>query len=307
MNRKTCLIPHPIPYQGSKRWIAPTVARCLPTDTQVLIEPFAGSAAVSLAAAYWRRAKKFVLGDVNAPLIALWAEIIERPQELSRAYALLWREQEGREREYYNQVRAEFNKSHRPDLLLYLLARCVKAAVRYNSDGEFNNSPDNRRRGARPATMKERICGASQLLRAKTGLQVGDYGELLERARPQDVVYMDPPYQGVCKKRDARYLGPVRFEDLVGRLEGLNRRGISYIVSYDGRTGERRHGRTLPSELGLAHFEVEAGCSTQATLLGRREKTYESLYLSEALLRRIDVLPFPLKSGRWAQQMLIGV
>jgi len=307
MNRKTCLIPHPIPYQGSKRWIAPTVARCLPADTQVLIEPFAGSAAVSLAAAYWRRAKNFVLGDVNAPLIALWAEIIERPQELSRAYALLWRKQGGRERKYYNQVRAEFNKSHRPDLFLYLLARCVKAAVRYNSDGEFNNSPDNRRKGARPATMKERICGASQLLKGKTGLHVGDYGELLERASPKDVVYMDPPYQGVCKKRDARYLEPVRFEELVGRLEDLNRRGISYIVSYDGRTGERRHGRTLPSELGLAHFEVEAGCSTQATLLGRRENTYESLYLSEALLRRMDVLPFPLKPGKWAQQMLIGV
>ena len=38
---------------------------------------------------------------------------------------------------------------------------------------------------------------------------------------------------------------------------------------------------------GLAHIEVHAGRSTQATLLGRDDDTYESLYLSPALAKAI--------------------
>jgi DNA adenine methylase len=37
--------------------------------------------------------------------------------------------------------------------------------------------------------------------------------------------------------------------------------------------------------LGLNKIEIEAGRSTQATLLGRKEITVESLYLSPNLLR----------------------
>ena len=60
-------VPHPIPYQGSKRHIALEILRYFPPDAQRLIEPFAGSAAVSLAAAYYRRAQSFTLNDINAP------------------------------------------------------------------------------------------------------------------------------------------------------------------------------------------------------------------------------------------------
>src|SRR5207253_11286383 len=60
------------------------------------------------------------------------------------------------------------NRTRRPHHFLYLLARCVKASVRYNADGEFNQSPDNRRMGALPETMREQILGASFLLKGKT-------------------------------------------------------------------------------------------------------------------------------------------
>ena len=44
-------VPHPIPYQGSKRGIARLILKYFPDDVDTLIEPFAGSAAVSLAVA----------------------------------------------------------------------------------------------------------------------------------------------------------------------------------------------------------------------------------------------------------------
>jgi DNA adenine methylase len=97
---------------------------------------------------------------------------------------------------------------------------------------------------------------------------------------------MDPPYQGVCKNRDPRYVRLLGFESFVEALHELNRRYISYILSYDGRTGDKSYGRPMPESLELAHIEIDAGRSSQATLLGRDHNTYESVYLSPALIQR---------------------
>jgi len=284
-------VPHPIPYQGSKRSLAPEILRYFPDDTERLVEPFAGAAAVSLAAAYYHKARRFLLNDVNGPLMDLWLKILAEPQKLAEQYCQLWQQQAGQEREYYDWVRDQFNRTHRPDYLLYLLARCVKASVRYNTLGEFNQSPDNRRRGARPETMAAHIHGASQLLAGRTGVLCGDYCTALQQTTPADLIYMDPPYQGVSGRRDARYVRKLSFAEFVETLQEFNDRKLSYIVSYDGRTGPKRHGEPLPAGLNLTHIELAAGVSSQATLLGRRAKTYESLYLSPALVQRIGLSP----------------
>ena len=161
-------VPHPIPYQGSKRKIASLILSFFPKHAVRLIEPFAGSAAISLAAIYHGMADKIIINDRHKPIADLWREIIFRPEELSGKYEELWQDQLGREREYYDFVRDEFNKNHQPDCFLYLLARCVKGAIRYNSDGQFNNSPDNRRKGATPANMRKRVMGDSLLLKGRT-------------------------------------------------------------------------------------------------------------------------------------------
>ena len=123
-------VPHPIPYQGSKRKIARYVLACFPRDIDTLIEPFAGSAAITIAAASLGKASRFYINDLNAPLMSLWEEIINDPQGLSGKYAHLWEEQQENAREYYDLVRDKFNATHKPEYLLYLLARCVKASVR---------------------------------------------------------------------------------------------------------------------------------------------------------------------------------
>lgn len=285
------VVPHPIPYQGSKRSLARTILSCFPKETERLIEPFAGSAAVSLAAAYYGKAKYFLLNDINEPLMRLWAAIIDEPETIVASYAKLWEEQTGHEREYYDGIRNDFNRTHRPDLFLYLLARCVKASIRYNPSGHFNQSPDNRRRGADPKAMAERIMGASRLLKGKTTLMCSDYRDALRLAKPGDIVYMDPPYQGVSGTRDRRYISHLSYETFSETLNELNDKGIWYIVSYDGRSGSKTYGKLLPASLGLAHIEIEVGRSSQATLLGRKHKTCESIYLSPALLKVLHEMP----------------
>lgn len=288
-------MPHPIPYQGSKRLIAPTILALCPRHVSRLVEPFAGSAAVSIAAAFRRQAASFWLNDAHAPLIGLWREILNRPKVLADAYTDLWESQQGRERVFFDEVRTRFNRQHDAADFLYLLARCVKAAIRYNSAGEFNNTPDNRRLGARPAEMRRRINGAATLLARRTRLTAADYKRVLADCEGGDLIYMDPPYQGVCGDRDQRYAPKMMHDQFCCELECLNRRGLMYVVSYDGRTGDKQYGEPLPADLCLLHLEIRVGRSTQATLLGRSCVTYESLYLSPSLRQR---LPKHMKPAR---------
>jgi DNA adenine methylase len=281
------IIPHPIPYQGSKRNLASRILCYFPAGVHTLIEPFAGSGAISLAAAAKGMARRYHLNDLNKPLMDLWNLIINEPEKIARQYEDIWNAQHHERRSYYDRIRDEFNKTGRPDYFLYLLARCVKASVRYNANGEFNQSPDNRRKGALPKTMRMHILGASYILKGKSMCSCKDYRDVIQNATAHDLVYMDPPYQGVCSNRDPRYLKNVEFEEFVEALEFLNSRDISYIISYDGRTGNKAYGKKLPGHLELCHEELFAGRSTQATLLGRNATTVESLYLSPALVEKI--------------------
>lgn len=285
-------IPHAIQYQGSKRSLAPTILRYFPKNVDRLIEPFAGSAAITMAAVAGQLALRFLVNDINRPLVELLRLMVESPVETASRYEEIWNGQHGDSLGHYYQVRDEFNRTQNPVLFLYLLARCVKGSVRYNADGLFNQSPDKRRFGTQPKTMRANIFGVSALLKGRAAFSSLDYREVLAQATADDLVYMDPPYQGVCGDRDARYRAGIGHDDFVLALEDLNTRGISYIVSYDGRRGDKNFGEPLPAFLDLTHLELAAGRSSQATLLGRDELTYESLYLSRALSERTpDSLP----------------
>jgi len=283
--------PQPIPYQGSKRGIAARILEFFPVQVDQLVEPFAGSAALSLAVASRRSAKRFWLNDAHKPLMDLWTAIIETPETLAESYDFLWHDQLGQEKEYFNLVRERFNCLHEPADFLYLLARCVKAAIRYNSRGEFNNTPDNRRKGARPVEMRNRLLHASALFHQRVRLTSKDYLEVLDECTPNDLVYMDPPYQGVCRNRDQRYCPPFEHSVFCTAIEKLNSRNIRFIISYDGRTGDKIYGEPIPKDYRLTRFEIFAGRSSQATLLGRKEETVESLYLSPNLTSSMSSRP----------------
>jgi len=303
MNTKT--VPHPIPYQGSKRNLAPEILRYFPPELVTLYEPFAGSAAITIAAAVNKLGERYHINDLNKPLMDLWRAIIETPEQIASQYKALWEKQLDDPRSFYDQVRSDFNRTGEPDLLLYLLARCVKGSVRYNSQGDFNQSPDNRRRGMLPETMRLQILGTSYYLKGKTAITSVDYRDILEKATPIDLVYMDPPYQGVCGNRDSRYLQSVPFGEFVQALDELNRRRIRYLVSYDGRTGDKTFGKPLPDDLSLTLIELYAGRSTQATLLGRSDVTIESLYLSPSLADELAHIPIVYRFTRGEQLCLM--
>ncbi|BFU41880.1 hypothetical protein KRMM14A1004_01170 [Krasilnikovia sp. MM14-A1004] len=280
-------VPHAIPYQGSKRLLAHAIVPLLPSDTDTLVEPFAGSAAITIAARHVGIPRAARIGDVNEPLIALWVRILEEPAALADDYERLWHEQRADPRAYYDEIRAKFNATGDAHLLLYLLARCVKAAVRYNRDGAFNQGADHRRLGAKPATMRARLIGTSRTLNPSTVAVAGTYPEMLLGAAARDVVYLDPPYQGVSRTRDHRYMAGLDRDSFVRHLAEAVAAGTSFLLSYDGTTGTKRYGEPIPQSLGLLHLHLYAGKSSQATLNGLDHDTVESLYVSPALVDRL--------------------
>lgn len=283
-------VPQPFPYQGSKRHLASAILSYVPNGTTRLIEPFGGSAALSLAALATRKVSHVVIADSDQPLMALWNAILWTPEALAEGYRVLWEAQLGQERLFYERVRDAFNRQGCPDQLLYLLARCVKASVRYNERGEFNQSADHRRKGAKPQTVRKRLMETHALLRGRATLLCADYRETLQLATPYDVIYLDPPYAGVAQ-RDKRYRARLDRADFSKMLSALNERQIAYLLSYDGRTGEKTYSPPLPESLGLLRLEPYAGCSSQATLNGKRAFTYESLYLSPTLQAHLRAAP----------------
>ncbi|MFF2652138.1 Dam family site-specific DNA-(adenine-N6)-methyltransferase [Streptomyces sp. NPDC058045] len=279
--------PHPFAYQGSKRALAHAVLRYLPNDTETLVEPFAGSAAISIAARHSGIVGSTIINDVNAPLMAMWSRIIKDPDALAKQYESMWEASLDDPKAYFFDQRAEFNRTNDPALLLYLLNRIVKGAVRYSKTGDFNQSADNRRLGAKPATVRKRLLQTSNVMKNTTVLN-GSYESLLIGAGRKDVVYMDPPYQGVTNVADHRYMSGLVREDFERALSKANDNGVSYIVSYDEVREDNKYGERLSEDLNLTHLHIIVGRSSQATLSGRTDVTTESLYLSPALASRLS-------------------
>ncbi len=298
-------LPHPIQYQGSKRVLASTILRYLPHKFPRLVEPFAGTAAISIACAARNKTNAYWINDLNKSLMELLELIINHPVEIADFYEKLWNQQHNNSIEHYYQIRENFNRTGDARLFLYLLARCVKGSVRYNTEGLFNQSPDKRRLGTQPSTMRENIYGVSSLLKGKAIISSLDYKAILLNINEDDVVYMDPPYQGVCGDRDSRYFSGIQYDEFVTALKELNTRHIRYAVSYDGRTGNKTFDTRLPESLSLTLIELEAGRSSQATLLRRDAVTVESLYLSPRLAQEVAAFPYFHKKNEAKQLVLM--
>jgi DNA adenine methylase len=276
-------LPHPIPYQGSKRALAPLIGLYIPRGVEVWFEPFAGSAAMTLWAAHHAIARRYVIADALAPIAHLWQAIIGAPEATAQRYREVWLGQREGDADYFNRVRSRYNAAADPVDLLYLICRCVKNAVRFNARGEFTQSVDRRRLGMQPDRMAAAIAGAALLLRGRTEIRSGDWLATTADAGANDFLYLGPPYLGTTVGRDKRYARQLGRDQLVAGLEGLLERGVRFALSYDGMTGERSYGPPLPAALGLGRLLLDAGPSSQATLSGRSERTIESLYLSPGL------------------------
>jgi len=292
VNGKT---PHIVQYQGSKRLLAPQILRYMPHKFNRLFEPFSGMAAITIAVAKENRAKEYYINDINEPLIKILQTAIDSPDVLIEKYTAIWEAQftyAGGHLKHFYYIRDCFNDGEQTtENMLYLLARCVKGSVRYGKSGNFNQSPDKRRHGTNPKNIANNVFAISAMLKGKATFSALDYRKIFDMAEKGDLIYMDPPYQGVSNAKDNRYFSGLSFEEFSESIITLDKREIDYIISYDGECGDKAYGLDLPKSLNCTKFLLNAGISTQSTLLGKQSTTFEALYVSKSVIEIMEFAP----------------
>lgn len=278
-------IPSLIKWTGSKRSQAPAILRLLPPYRRYF-EPFVGGGAMLFAAAV----PGSVAGDIYKPLIELWRLIQREPARVVENYraqsAAVNAELDGLDMNnlppnetlpvYFYQVRERFNRTQDPLDLNFIMRTCVNGIVRFNDKGAFNNSFHLSRRGMEPARF-EKVVSAWQRAIQGVDFVCQDYELTLERTAKGDFVYLDPPYAG-NKQRYADDLDLGRF---FAALERLNRKGVNWALSFDGRRGDRNLVHDVPKELYKRHTLLSSGLSAVNKVLnGPVEEVEESLYLN---------------------------
>lgn len=232
-------LPVVLKWVGSKRLQAPRLVeamRPLLKEGAVYIEPFAGSLApfFALRLAGWNGSA--ALGDKSWPLFQFWGELSFDPERLwylCENILVQEKEKSAAEREdFYYWCRKSFNSSlhydtpYRAALFLYLNQRGFNGLFRTNSQGHLTTSYG----GLRNAFPSKATIELAWKLLLRSTLHYSDFEDLLKLAKPGDVVYADPPYNGTFAGYSGTF-GTYDQQRLATALKALHQSGVHVFAS----------------------------------------------------------------------------
>lgn len=222
-------------------------------------------------------AKKGVAGDIIPELIELWIAIKNNPKDISEEYRKRWLRLQSGGADVYYEIRDSFNKNKDINDFLFITRTCVNGMIRYNAQGEFNNSFHLSRPCINPDTL-ERIIFDWSLVIQKFNFLNKDYHETLESVKQGDFVFLDPPYGGT---KDRYTRTEFDLEAFYAELDGLNSVGVKWMLTFDGSAGEREYNFAPPTGTYKHKFSVNTGNSSFSKLIDKKEDVIsESVYLN---------------------------
>lgn len=261
-----------IKWTGSKRTIAGEIVSVFPENYDVYYEPFVGGGSIL----YELNPSKATCGDICEPLVGIWKLIRDNPDELIAYYRQEWKRLQDEGPDVYYEIRDKFNETKDPKHLFFLSRTCVNGLIRFNSDGEFNNSFHLSRPGINPKRMGPIITEWSRDIQ-NIKFYPMDYKETTTDASEGDFVYLDPPYFNTT----SRYYGSIDYERFLNFLKDLNDHGIKYALSYDGQSGDTDYTVDLPNWAYEEHLMLSSGNSSFKKVMGQEvAEVKESLYLN---------------------------
>jgi DNA adenine methylase len=265
-------LPPVIKWSGSKRSVAAQLASLFP-EYERYYEPFVGGGAMLP----FRKVRQGFASDIMPELIKLWTVIRDEPLSAIDGYSKRWhaRQQDGH-RIYY-EIRDHFNLTRDPIDFLFLSRTCVNGLIRFNKEGNFNNSLHHTRPGVAPETLGEVITMWSKAIQG-VDFAISDYVIALVNVTGRDFVFLDPPYESTR----GRYLhGSFQLDRFYSELDRLNRIGAKWMLTYDGQAGERRYDVGLPREIYKTKVEIYTGNSPFTRMMKQDiDMVTESVYLN---------------------------
>jgi DNA adenine methylase len=192
----------PIKCQGIKTKLVPFILSSVlwePTPNARWIEPFVGSGVVALNLA----PERAVLSDMNRHIIEVYQTIQRGDLEGKDLRDFLYSEGEKlakRGADHYYEVRDRFNATGSPYDFIFLNRSCFNGVMRFNRHGKFNVPFGHKPQRFAPAYITKivnQVNWAAKQMRGKDWeFRVSKWEEVLSEARPDDFVYLDPPYIG---------------------------------------------------------------------------------------------------------------
>lgn len=175
-------------WAGGKAKLTPLIRQQLPS-AQRLIEPFVGSAAVSLALEF----DEYVLNDSNADLMNVY-QILQSDQQDFIDYTQSFFTPENNQETRFYDLRKQFNhtenRHEKAALFIYLNRHAFNGLCRYNSKGSFNVPFGRYKSPYFPANeMHEFVQKSNRMI-----LMCGDFQAAFDCVNADDVIYCDPPY-----------------------------------------------------------------------------------------------------------------
>jgi len=239
---------------GNKQRIAHEIASYFPADFGAYYEPFVGSAAVLATLA----PKRAVGSDTFRPLIEIWQTLHDSPDTLKRWYADRWhRMANGDKVEEYEKIKRSYNSNPNPADLLFLCRSCYGGVVRFRKADGYMSTPCGIHEPISPNSFAHRVDEWHRRTQGTTFLRM-EYQEAIDRARPGDLIYCDPPYiysQAILYGAQSFSLG-----DLFRVIERCKRRGVFVALSIDGTKRSGKHVCHLPIPDGLFERELFIDC-----------------------------------------------
>lgn len=271
-----------IKWNGSKRLQSEEIISYFPKYIRTYYEPFCGGCSVlyQLMVSDEKFARDFVCSDTNSDLIDLWLTIKDNPDGLFQEYSRMWNdlkkiEDRQLKRKYFEEIRAEFNKTRNPYLFFFLMRTCTNGMPRYNKKKEFNATFHLTRDGIKPKRLQPVLMNWSYLLNEnEVTFRCCDYSVIFDEAEEDDLLYLDPPYSITRKDK---YFGKVEINDFFNKLIYLDNSGLKYIFSFEG---SKSTPIKVPIECydNMVYINSVPG-SFRRTLEGQtREDVFESLY-----------------------------
>ena len=271
-----------IKWSGSKRSQSDEIIKYFPDSIKTYYEPFCGGASMlrCLLDNNIKKAEHYVCSDLNSDLINLWNKIKNEPDRLSDEYENRWNEMnalssELEKRTYFEKVRSRFNEEKSSYDFLFLNRTCFNGLIRYNGKGEFNSPFHLNRKGIEPGKFRKIIKEWSELLNEyQVEFRNCSYNEI--EPEDGDFVYMDPPYFNT----KGMYFNNFAENDFYDFLRNLK---CSYLLSYDGKSGDEDHTCELPDDLYDEHHYIKSGNSSFKRIIEVNNDAivYESLYFKK--------------------------
>ena len=187
-------------WVGGKQQLLNQFEPFFPDKFNRYIEPFVGGGAVFFHLYRARRAvNDILLFDNNEELINTFLVVRDKVEELIRVLLI---HQKKHNTDYYYKIRnldrgnVQLSGVERAARTIYLNKTCYNGLYRVNSKGQFNTPIGNYKN---PQILNENILRNANQALQDVHIEVKDFRDIIDFARPGDFIYFDPPYVPMSK------------------------------------------------------------------------------------------------------------